>query len=177
MQVLRIARGAAARNGVQIGRWSDRQAALAPKTPIDAARPRYAVHLTAQFAFERWGPWDELKAKTVVDHREPARGQGQPPAIDPGNVLSGICRPTGEAGLACKALGDRAKLASAKRVDQIAAERDVAAIAAHQALGGEMIDALVERFADLSAKTAAGQSNRFARYKLPVEPEIGRAHV
>ena len=156
MQVTWMARGAAAHDGVQIGPWSDRQAALAPKTPIDAARSGYAADVTAKFAFERWRPRDELKAETVVDHREPARGQRQPPAIDAGDVFARRRRTISEASFAREAFGDGTDLASAKRIDQVASEVDPASIVADQALSGEVVDALVQRLADFSAKTTAG---------------------
>ena len=71
-----------AHHGVEIG-GSEREVALASKTPVNATGTGNAVHLPAKFAFQGGYPGHELEAEAVVDHREAAGGKRQPSAINP----------------------------------------------------------------------------------------------
>src|SRR3546814_17400859 len=65
----------------------------AAERPVDAATGRHrAADMLAQMLVERRAPRHELETHAIVDHREPARGERHPLAIDAADIVLGRCR-------------------------------------------------------------------------------------
>ena len=76
------------------------ESALAPDIPVDATpRCQRAGHVLTKPVLERGPPRDELKPHSVIDHSEPAGGQGDSLAIDAGDELAFAGRPVGKPSL------------------------------------------------------------------------------
>jgi hypothetical protein len=82
----------------------------------------------AELVFEGRRPGHELEAEAVIDHREAAGGERHALAIGAGDIFAIACRFERLAGLLRQPVGNSIDLAAAKRLDQVSAEDDAAAL-------------------------------------------------
>ena len=68
---------------------SESEPALSTEAPVDsAARQHDAGDLATELLLQGRTPGHELEAEAIIDHREPARTQGDPLAVDARDVLT-----------------------------------------------------------------------------------------
>jgi hypothetical protein len=78
---------------------SEAETALSTKTPIDATAWHHDTgNLATKLLLQGRTPGHELKAETIIDHREPARTQDGPLPVDTGDVLTFHRRPIDKPG-------------------------------------------------------------------------------
>src|SRR6478609_11985839 len=116
-----------AHHGAEIG-GSEREVALASKTPFHATGPGDAVHVPAEFTFQGRYPRYKLESQAIVDHREAARGERKAPAVNPRDVFTCFRGKMRLPDFRGKAPSDRIELAVTQRADQVASQCDLISI-------------------------------------------------
>jgi hypothetical protein len=61
---------------------------LAREIPVDARWAHHTRRLLAESLLERRPPGNELESEAILEHREPAGGEDDAPAIDPRDMLA-----------------------------------------------------------------------------------------
>jgi hypothetical protein len=61
---------------------------LTREMPVYPACRHHTRYILAKVAVQRWPPGNELESHPVVEHREPAGGEDDAPAIDPRDMLA-----------------------------------------------------------------------------------------
>jgi hypothetical protein len=118
---------------------------------------------------QRRPPGHELEAKTVVDHSEASRGQGNTPPVDPGDVLTLSGWAMNQTFLDREPCRHLVQFPLPQGVEPIAREDDTLTLAARQTFRDEAIDAPVHRLVHLNAESVAARC-RFSCQELTIKP-------
>lgn len=107
----------------------DIQPPLAPKTPVYvSSRRHYATDLVTEFLLQRRPPRHELEPHPIIDHGEPAGGEGDALAVDAGHVLAFSGGAMCKSRLRREHCGDIVQFAPAQRVEEVPREPDALAL-------------------------------------------------
>lgn len=92
---------------------------------------------------QRGPPGHQLKTQAIIDHGEPARTQGEPLAVDAGDMLAFRRRSIAQPVILTD-LSDRViKLPAPQRLQQVTREDHTLSLPARQAFVGQIVDALL----------------------------------
>jgi hypothetical protein len=104
---------------------SDAGASFSAKAPLDAAAWQHdAGDLVAETRVERRLPGNELKTKTVIEHREAAGGEFDAAGVDAVDRITVSHRAVAAAYLCRESRAYAGEFALAQRADQVGSEDD-----------------------------------------------------
>ena len=126
--------------------------------------------MLTQSSLQGRSPWNQRKAKSIIDHRKATRCEIEAPAINAGCGVTLCEGPMRQSGLRRKLLRGFMQFAPSQCAEQVARKNRALTLPARKPFLGQMFDPCLESLTHFSTESHACQHRALPRDDLVIEP-------